>query len=142
MSDLSAITNEIGANDIEQFSAEHCTAREHSMPSRSKKVIPGPTFFPSKPVTTPAQTIDPIQGAVTGASASIALLPDRAYRFIASRAVYFRMTKGASAAVVGDIYLPANTAIVLLPARDYDTLSFIKAEAADTAGIAQAVEVK
>lgn len=139
MTDLSAITHEIGANDIENFSAEHTQAREHSQFARSKKVIPGPLFVPKD--ATQERTMDPIQAALTAASASLAVKKNTAYRFVTSRAAFFRMTVGTGTAVATDIYLPANTPTTIHTGI-YNTLSVIKAEAADSAGIAQVVEVK
>jgi len=141
MPQLHEITHEIGANDIENFSAEHTQAREHSQFARSKKVIPGPLFVPKDATTN--RTMDPIQVALTGASASITpLKKNTAYRFVTSRAAFFRLTTGAGTAVATDIYIPANQPTVIHTGTLYDTLSVIKAEAADAAGIAQVVEVK
>ncbi len=108
---------------------------EHSAYSKSKKVIDGPVIFEANG----AVTISPIQGTVGVASASIALLPDKAYRVVASTDTYFRLSKGGSTAVAGDIYLPANTPIVIATRRDWDSLDFIQVT---MAGIIQAVEVK
>jgi hypothetical protein len=109
---------------------------EHSYPSRSKKVIYGPLTLASDP-TNDGKSIDPIQGTVSNTSASLALLQGKAYRVIASTAVYFRLTSGSSTAVVGDVYLPANTPIVI-ETKKWDTLSFIQVS---SGGVIQAVEV-
>lgn len=138
MPELHEITNEIGANSIENFSAEHTQAVEHSQYARSKKVIQGPLFIPKH--ASDNRTVDPIQVAVTAASASLtALKKNTAYRLISSSAAYFRLSNGASPAVAGDVYLPADTAVVIHTGTLYDRISLIRV-AAD--GIAQVVEVK
>ena len=113
---------------------------EHSRKSGAKKVVAGITHFPYQPATTPvdSRTINPIQGTVAGASASLTLLRNKAYRVVSSTACYFRMSVGAGTAVVGDVYLPANTPINLSTSV-FDTLSFIQVSAG---GIIQAVEVE
>ena len=131
------LTREIGPNDIEVFSAEQTQAREHSQYARAKKVIPGPLFVPQH--ATQARTVDPTQVALTAASAEMLLTRKKAYRLVSSQAAYYRMSFGASAAVTGDIYLPADTPTIILPGETYDRVSVIKV-AVD--GIAQVVEVK
>jgi hypothetical protein len=138
MPQIHEITHEVGANDIEHFSAEHTQVREHSQYARSKKVIQGPTFVPKH--ETQDRTVDPIQTAVTAASASLlGLKKETAYRLVSSVAAYFRLSAGASAAVVGDIYLPADTPIIVHTGTLYDRVSLIRVSAD---GIAQVVEVK
>jgi uncharacterized protein (DUF2252 family) len=135
------ITKEIGANSIEHFSAEHTQSVEHSQYARSKKVIQGPLFVPKH--ATDDRTANPVQVSLTGVSASISpLKKNTAYRFVTSRAAFFRLSAGSSTAVASDIYIPANMPTVIHTGTLYDTLSVIKAEAADAVGIAQVVEVK
>lgn len=109
---------------------------EHSKFAKAKKVIAGPTHFVAH--TTELRTASPIQGNVTGSSASITLVRGKAYRVISSTACYIRLSEGANTAVVGDIYLPANESIVI-KAEPWDTLSFIQVSAG---GIIQAAEIK
>jgi hypothetical protein len=109
---------------------------EHSHPSRAKKVIQGPLTLAKDPEDV-TKSIDPIQGTVGASSASLTLLRNKAYRVIASVDTYIRLSEGASTAVAGDVYLPANSAIVV-DTKDWDTLSFIRVA---TGGIIQAVEV-
>jgi hypothetical protein len=113
---------------------------EHSRKSGAKKVIAGIHHFPYQPGATPAdsRTIDPINGVVGGASASITLLRGKGYRLVSSVACYFRMSVGASTAVVGDILLPAFTPINV-SSKTFDTVSFIQLSAG---GVIQAVEVE
>lgn len=138
MPQIHEITHEIGANDIEHFSAEQALAREHSQFARSKKVIPGPMFVPKH--ATENRTVSPIQAAVTAASVELATLKkETAYRLVSSVAAYFRLSLGTSAAVVGDIYLPADTPITIHTGTLYDRVSLIRVS---SDGVAQVVEVK
>jgi len=109
---------------------------EHATGAAAKRVVPG--HLSAGDHATEPRTIDPINGVVAGASASITLLRDKTYRVMASTACYFRLSVGASTALVGDIYLPANTEIRVRTEK-YDTLSFIQFAAG---GIIQAVELK
>lgn len=109
---------------------------EHSKFAKSKKVIPGPTDF--APHASDPTTAAPVQGTVAGSSASLALVIGKAYRVISSAACYFKLSVGAETAVVGDIYLPADTPITI-KAQPWDTLSFIQVAAG---GIIQAAEVR
>lgn len=110
---------------------------EHSAFARSKKVIPGPLYIPRDPAA-PAKSIDPINGVVAGASASMTLLRNKAYRVVSTTACHFRQTLGASTALTTDIYLPANQPVVMVTS-DWNILSFIQNAAG---GTIQAVEVK
>lgn len=125
--------------DTDFVSAEETFRREHSAPARAKKVVSGPTVFARH--ATAARTADPVQVALTAASASLAMEAGKAYRLVASRALHFRMSKGAGTAVVTDIYLPAGLPITLATREEYDTLSVIKATG-EADGIAQISEVK
>lgn len=107
---------------------------EHDSFSRSKKVIAGPTVFASH--TDGSRTISPIQAAI---GTELALVKGKTYRVIASAPVYFRQAaETGSVAIVGDIYLPADTAIII-NTKDYP---FLASVAVAGAGIIQAVEVK
>lgn len=110
-------------------------AYEHSAKARAKKVIDGP-MYPAADVGL-LRSIDPIQGAVGGASASITLLMSKSYRLISSTNCYVRFSSGASTAVAGDIFLPANVAMAIETDR-WNTVSFIQVSAG---GIIQAVEL-
>jgi len=113
-------------------------AAEHSAPSYSKKVIPGPTTFAPDDDATPTRTKDPIVGAVGGASAELTLLQNKAYRVIADVAIYFRLSVTGSTAVATDIYLPANTPIII-KTELWQRLAYIQVA---TGGNIQAVEVR
>lgn len=107
---------------------------EHSAFAKAKKVIAGPLIVPS--AVNEKQTIAPIQGA-TGTE--LALVQGKAYRVISSVDVYFKMASETGiAAVVGDIYLPANQPIIV----STEKFSFLSSLAVSSAGIIQAVEVR
>lgn len=108
---------------------------EHSHASQAKKIVSVEPKYAS--AAGGLTTIAPLQGVVAGASASLSLTKGKSYRIIASTATYFRLSVGASTAVVGDIYLPADTPM-LIKADPWDTLSFIQVA---SGGIIQAVEV-
>jgi len=120
------------------ITTEEILRKEHSSFSSARKTIQGPTYVASD--ATDPRSVDPVQAALASASAPLALEFKKAYRVIASEPAYFRLSKGAETAVVGDIYLPANQAIVIETGILWDTLSAIKAGTTD--GIIQAVEVK
>ncbi len=127
---------ELGGPNQENPLPEDVDYAEHSAFAKAKKVVDGPMVF-SK-ATGDILSLPPIVGAVIVTSASISLLPVKAYRIIASTTLFFRLSKGNSTAVVTDMYLPADTPIVIATRRDWDTLSFIRATAD---GIIQAIEV-
>lgn len=109
---------------------------EHSAPAKAKKVISGPMIVPAGIAPNDTRTIDPIQSA-TGTE--LALVRGKAYRLIASVAIYFRQSSEAgSSAVIGDIYLPANTPVVI-SSSDFP---FVATVGFAGAGIVQAVEVR
>lgn len=110
-------------------------ANEHSAKAKAKKVIDGP-MYPAADAGL-LRSIDPIQSAVGGSSSSITLIISKTYRLIASTNCYVRFSSGASTAVVGDIYLPANVAMTVETDR-WETVSFIQVS---SAGIIQAVEL-
>lgn len=85
---------------------------EHCRRSSSKKVIDGPISFSVDPADA-TKTIDPLNLAVGGASASLTLIRNKAYRVISTVAYYFRMTAGASTALATDIYVPAFAPLVI-----------------------------
>jgi len=106
---------------------------EHSASSKAKKVIDGPLI--SAIHADGDRSISPIHAA-TGTE--LVLERNKAYRLISSVAVYFRQTVATGVAVVGDIYLPANTPIVI----STKNFGFVPNIAVSTAGIIQALEVK
>lgn len=106
---------------------------EHSALAKSKKVIDGP-MIPAEHADGD-RTIDPIQVA-TGTQ--LVLLQDKAYRLISSVAVYFRQTAESGTAAVGDIYLPANTPVVISTKK----FRFVPNLAVASAGVIQALEVR
>lgn len=109
---------------------------EHSAPAKAKKVISGPMIVPAGLVPNDNRTIDPIHAA-TGVE--LALVRGKAYRLIASVAVYFRQAASTgSVAAIGDIYLPANTPVIVSASE----FPFVANLAVSAAGIIQAVEVR
>lgn len=109
---------------------------EHSAPAKAKKVITGPMIVPAGLTPNDDRTIDPIQAA-TGVE--LALVRGKAYRLIASVAIYFRQAASTgSVSAAGDIYLPANTPVIISATE----FPFVANVAFAAAGIIQAVEVR
>jgi len=109
---------------------------EHSAPAKSKKVISGPMIVPAGAAPDDNRTINPIQAA-TGTE--LDLVRGKAYRLIASVAIYFRQSaQDGSVAAIGDIYLPANTPVIISSSE----FPFVATLAFAAAGIVQAVEVR
>jgi hypothetical protein len=106
---------------------------EHSALAKSKKVIDGP-MIPAEHADGKG-SIDPIH-ASTGTE--LELVQDKAYRLISSVAVYFRQTAESGMASVGDIYLPANTPVIISTKK----FAFLPNVAVSDAGIIQALEVR
>lgn len=118
-------------------STDEMARREHDPDALAKRVVIAPAFF--APHATQPRTADPVTGALTAASVSLALGADKSYRVVASSPMHMRLSRGASTAVTTDIYMPAGAAFEV-PVSSYDTLSAIKAAGA-TDGIVQIMEV-
>lgn len=111
---------------------------EHSLPSRSKKVIDGPMIVPIDEVN--AINVKPIVGTVDNAPAQITLTRGKAYRLVTNNGAYVRFSVdgGVAAADSTDIYLPPNVYVTVV--CDYwSKLNFVKVGAS---GIIQAIEVE
>ena len=122
----------------EAITTEEIIRREHVASAGGRKVFDAPIAFPTH--ATEARSADPIGGALTGASLPLTLEIKTAYRVMVSEPAYFRLSKGASAAVVGDIFIPANTPTMIQTGLAWDTLNLIKATGASD-GIAQALRL-
>lgn len=110
---------------------------EHSQFSRAKKVIDGPIVAAKD--ATDARTKDPIHEASFSGATSLALEFKKAYRVVSDIAFFYRLTRGGGTAVAGDIYVPADTPIVIATGEDYDSLDVIPASGS---GFIQATEVR
>lgn len=112
---------------------------EHSVASRSKKVIAGPSSFGAADADK-TRSIAPITGVVGAGAATLTLLQGKAYRVIADVDVWFLLK--ADAAIAGtavantDIYLPAKTPMII-KTDQWKIMSYIGLGA----GNIQAVEV-
>jgi hypothetical protein len=106
---------------------------EHSALAKAKKVIDGP-MIPAEHADG-NRSINPIHAA-TGTE--LVLEQFKAYRLISSVPVYFRQTSESGVAVVGDIYLPANTPVII----STNKFKFVPNIAVASAGIIQALEVR
>lgn len=80
---------------------------EHSKFERSKRVVDGP-LIPAAHASE-ARTIDPID--LTNQSTQLAR--NKRYRIIGSAAFNFRLSSGASTAAATDIYVPADTPVII-----------------------------
>lgn len=131
------MTIEINKNDY--LTTEEVIRREHSAASGSRKVTAAPMYFPVN--ATGNANVAPIVGTATGASATLAMAQGKAYRFISAVNCHFLLSRGTVAATVNDIYLPANTPIVISAGVLWDTVNVIKATGASDGPI-QIVEVR
>jgi len=122
------------------MTTEEIFRREHSTRSGARKVVDAPILFP--PHATAARSIDPIQVALTAASAEMSMEPNKAYRLVGSQDMHFRLSKGTSAALVTDIFLKAGEAIVIQSGTSWDKVSVIRAGTALADGIAQIMEMQ
>ena len=106
---------------------------EHSKWSGAKKTVEVSPYF--EMTENEPRTIDPIEDA--GASGALTLAAGCAYRIVSDGSLRFRLSIGASAAAATDIYLPADTPIVVKMGA-YNSFNFIR-----TGGtFVQAVKVK
>ena len=119
--------------DPSPFLGGEVDTAEHSRNSRAKKVVDGPLWVPKH--ATLEQTVSPLD--LSGGSAT--LERNKAYRVIATVPFWMRQSNGTSAAVVGDIFVPANTPVVI-STRYFNTVSVLAQAAAF--GVCQAVEVQ
>lgn len=124
----------VEVNEFVQIQDPH--SAEHSSFSKSKKITQGPLWVPAGD-TSPddERTKDPMQMATGG---EFTLDKNKAYRLISDVDIYFRMSVNSDTAAVGDIYLPAKTALIVTSER-FDFLSHI---AVTAAGFVQMVEVR
>jgi len=127
--------------DTDNLSATELPLREHAAGSRAKKVVPGPRWFAPDPASA-TRTATPAAVTTSGTSQAIAMAPRTAYRFIASTAICFKLSKGAAvAATVADIYLPANTEMILRSGDEWSHINVILATGS-SAGLAQIAQVQ
>lgn len=131
------MTTEIKDTDFP--SAAELPLREHSEGSRAKKVVPGPRWF-APDSTTPTQTATPTNITTSGVSQGMAMKPRSAYRFISTTAVCIRLSLGTATATVNDIYVPANTEMILRSGDSWNTVNVILATGS-SAGTAQLMPV-
>jgi len=112
---------------------------EHSVASRAKKVIAGPSSFKAADDDR-TRSIAPIAAAVSAVAATLTLLQSKTYRVIADVDVWFILKANSSIAGTAvantDIYLPAKTPMIL-KTDQWMIMSYIGAGA----GNIQAVEV-
>jgi len=132
------MTTEIKDTDFP--SATELPLREHSEGSRAKKVVPGPRWFVADPAT-PTQTPAPLSVVTSSASQPLLIPPRSAVRLISTTAICFKMSLGAAAATVADIYLPANTEMILRSGSIWDRVNVILATGS-SAGMAQVAQVQ
>jgi len=125
-------TREMNTNALGAFGEPQIA--EHSPVGRSKRVTPGAIPFATDPAS--PKTVDPINLTLSVASASTPIMPRKSYLLTATVDCWFRMSAGASAALVTDIYLPAKTSIVVW-SGDFTVFSAI----AGGAGQLQLVEL-
>lgn len=90
---------------------------EHSKHSRAKKVVEGPLFIPQH--ATEPRTVDPVE---KGSDGTYDIAQNKAYRLISDGTFRYRLSVGASAGAVTDIYVPANAPIIIAT-RDYNKIS-------------------
>jgi hypothetical protein len=121
------------------ITTEQALRREHSAYSHSRKVIDGPLYFPQSSAGT--RNVDPVNGTVTGNSETLMMELGKAYRLISSVHAHFVLSRRPASATTSDIYLPANTPIVISAGTLWDRISLIKAAGASN-GICQIVEVR
>lgn len=112
---------------------------EHSLPSRSKKVIDGPMIVPIDEAN--AINVKPIIGTVDNAPSQLSLVKGKAYRLITSGGgAYIRFAvDGAPAADATDIYLPPNIYLTVV-CNYWSKLNFVKVTTAGN--FIQAIEVE
>ena len=91
---------------------------EHSASARAKKIIPGPLYV--VPNAANKQTILPIQIAAAGPMTG--MLGHKAYRVISDGSFTYNLSVGVPAAAAFDVYVPADTAIIIAM-RDFDTMT-------------------
>lgn len=110
---------------------------EHSQFSRAKKVIDGPLVAAKDDAD--ARTKDPIHNNSFSGAISLSLELGKAYRVISNIAFFYRMSRGGDTALTTDIFVPANTPVILATGKDYDSLDVIPQSGS---GFIQATEVR
>lgn len=108
---------------------------EHSKFARSKKVIYGPLHVVK--ADGPLRTKAPIHSALSGA-VSLDLELNKAYRVISNTGFHYCLSRDSMTATTSDIYVPANTAVILATNGDYLKLNVIPNTGS---GFIQAAEV-
>lgn len=131
------MTVEINKN--EYLTTEEVIRREHSALSGSRKTTIGPSFFPKK--SDAEVSVDAINVALTATADKLDLERQKAYRLVMSVSGHFTLSRGADTATTSDIYLPANTPIIISAGLLWDRVNVVKATGASD-GIAQIVEVQ
>jgi hypothetical protein len=88
---------------------------------------------------TPVVSRAPVQKAISAVSQEWDVLPNSAYRIAATVDVYFRLSSATSAAIAGDMFLPALTPMTVLTGRYFKKLSAIRVS---TDGAMQVLKVE
>jgi hypothetical protein len=113
---------------------------EHSVASRAKKVIPGPTSFEAIDENK-HRSIAPIVGDIDVTANDLVLLQGKAYRIISDSDLWFILkdsTASSGTAVKDeDIYLPAKTPLVIKTDR-WMVFNYV---GSNSSGCVQAVQV-
>lgn len=131
------MTIEINKNNY--LTTEEVIRREHSASSGSRKVTTAPVYFPAN--ATGNQNIAPSNTVVSAVSAYLTMEAGKAYRFVSSVACHILLSRGAASATGNDIYLPANTPIVISAGVLWDRVNVVKLSGTAN-GIGQIVEVR
>lgn len=130
------MTKELGKNDI--LTSEQIFRNEHAASSGSRKVINGPMVFATD--SGGLTTLAPVAATLVASSQEMLMEPSKAYRLIGTVDFHFRLSKGTSAALVTDIYQPANEALIIKSENKWDRVSVIKATTSAD-GVVQIMEV-
>lgn len=122
-------------------SADECSLNEHSRMSRAKKTIEVGPYLPTH--ATKPENEAPITAPLVATAVELALKSKSAYRLIGSSALHFRMSMGAvgSAVTAVDIYLPANTPMVVRTDDRWDRVTVVKSTGT-TDGLVQVMRVQ
>lgn len=126
-------------NKKEYLTTEEVIRREHSASSGARKVTTAPMYFPAN--ATGDQNVAPSNITVSAISDHLDMEAGKAYRFISSVACHILLSRGAATATSSDIYLPANTPIVISAGALWDRVNVVKMSGAAN-GIGQLIEVR
>ena len=121
------------------LTTEEVIRREHSASSSARKVTTAPMYFPAN--ATGNENVAPSNITVSSVNAYLSMEAGKAYRFISTVACNFLLSRGAATATGSDIYLPANTPIVISAGALWDRVNVVKVSGSAN-GIGQIVEVK